>query len=61
MGVQFFTPKGSDRMAATLILLYALNASSPIPVGCFIAAWAVFGIETTVRTVRMIHKRKNKR
>lgn len=40
-------------MAATLILLYALNASSPIPDGCFIAAWVVFGIETIFRFIKI--------
>lgn len=28
-------------MASTLILLYALNVSAPIPKGCFIAAWTL--------------------
>lgn len=44
-------------MAATLILLYALNASTPIPAGCFIAAWAIFGIEIIIRTIQS-HKDK---
>ena len=45
-------------MAATLILLYALNASTPIPVGCFIAAWAIFGLEVIIR---MIQSNKDKK
>lgn len=45
-------------MAATIILLYALNASSPIPVGCFIAAWVGFGAEVITR---VIFNRKDKK
>lgn len=46
-------------MAATIILLYALNASTPIPVGCFIAAWILLGVETICNAINQ-HKDKNK-
>lgn len=45
-------------MASTLILLYALDASTPIPAGCFIAAWALFGLEVVIRMIQN-HKDKN--
>lgn len=45
-------------MAATIILLYALNASTPIPVGCFIAAWILLGIEIVCKSSN--HHKDNK-
>lgn len=37
-------------MIATLILLYALNASIDVPTGCFVAAWILTIVELVVKT-----------
>ncbi|MGN0602722.1 MAG: hypothetical protein ACI4I2_01985 [Oscillospiraceae bacterium] len=41
-------------MTSTLILLYALNASNPIPTGCFVAAWALFITEGVCGLIRFV-------
>lgn len=41
-------------MLPTIILLYALNASTPIPVGCFIAAWVLFALEIVRKIFKIL-------
>lgn len=41
-------------MTSTLILLYALNASNPIPTGCFVAAWALFILEGVCGLIKLV-------
>lgn len=41
-------------MASTLILLYALNAITTVPTGCFIAAWVLYIIQCVCSIVKFI-------
>ena len=41
-------------MLATLILLYALNASNPVPTGCFVAAWILLSVEIICKSLKFI-------
>lgn len=41
-------------MVSTLILLYALNTTNPIPTGCFVAAWALFILEGICGLIRFV-------
>lgn len=41
-------------MVSTLILLYALNATNPIPTGCFVAAWALFILKGICGLIRFV-------
>lgn len=41
-------------MTSTLILLYALSASNPIPTGCFVAAWALFILEGVCALIKFV-------
>lgn len=43
-------------MVNTLILLYALEASNPIPTGCFVAAWALFILEGVCGIIKIVCK-----
>ena len=45
-------------MLATLILLYALNASADVPTGCFVAAWVFVILKTIVTILQHIMKAK---
>ncbi len=41
-------------MASTLILLYALNASTAIPTGCFVAAWVLYFIQCVCGIIKFL-------
>lgn len=45
-------------MLATLILLYALNASADVPTGCFVAAWVFVILKTIVTILQHIMEAK---
>ena len=45
-------------MLSTIILLYALDTGQ-IPIGCYIAAWTAFVIETAVTIVKSRRKNSN--
>lgn len=43
-------------MLATLILLYALNASADVPTGCFVAAWILCVIKAICQIIMFTMK-----
>ncbi len=47
-------------MISTLILLYALNATNPIPTGCFVAAWTLFFLKVALEIAHRLICPKDK-
>ncbi len=47
-------------MVSTLILLYALNATNPIPTGCFVAAWTLFILKVVLEIANKLICQKDK-